>query len=294
MSVLAAGLALGWPGGAVLVEGDPSGAEAALRFAAAGGGFLAESPSVLDLSEGETVQSVEGVKGFVQRTGLGFDVVPGPLDAVSWARMWEMWPRAVEVLRAWPVPVIADLGRMQPGHGALPLARAVDVLLVLTHGDVAGLHAVRDRGPLLHNLLAVGGSGPQLGVLVRTVRVGGVESDVVRAIRERMDPAVVLGGVVEDAEAAQALSGAGWMRQGARERLMGSPFMGALSDLVGRIQRVWPDSSLPVETAVNRQSSSWSWRGGAADSGHRTASPDMSGLVEGLRHRASRLRGGGS
>ena len=82
---------------------------------------------------------------FAQDTSLGVPVVPGVLSAERFRALRSLWPRVAGELAAWPGTVIADLGRLQPGNPALPVAQASTAVLLLTRADLEGLYHLRDR-----------------------------------------------------------------------------------------------------------------------------------------------------
>ena len=118
---MAAALSVVWPGERVLLDADTAGGD--LPFRLWGSGPLP----------------------FAQDTSLGVPVVPGALSAERFRPLRAMWPRVAAELAAWPGTVIADLGRLQPGNDALPVAQESAAVLLLTRVDLESLAHLRDR-----------------------------------------------------------------------------------------------------------------------------------------------------
>jgi len=76
---------------------------------------------------------------------LGVPVVPGGLSAEAFTAMARLWPRVVEVAASWPGTVLADLGRLQPGDPAAPVAAMSTASLLLARPDLEGLYHLRER-----------------------------------------------------------------------------------------------------------------------------------------------------
>ena len=82
---------------------------------------------------------------YAQDTTLGVPVVPGVLSAERFRALRGLWPRVADELAAWSGTAIADLGRLQPGNPAMPLAQSSTAVLLLTTANLEGLYHVRDR-----------------------------------------------------------------------------------------------------------------------------------------------------
>src|ERR1700712_1629141 len=95
----------------------------------------------------------DGLRRFCQPTSLGVPVIPGPLTAQRWTPVRGLWPQIAKELADWPGTVIVDLGRMQPGNAALPVAQAATAVLLLGHADAEGLFGLRDRAASLAHVL---------------------------------------------------------------------------------------------------------------------------------------------
>jgi hypothetical protein len=170
VTTLAVALGLVWPGRPCLVmECDPSGGVLSFRMQHAElGGLLQPEPTVASLAAMVRLGlPADGVLRFCQPTSLGVAVVPGPLTAQRWVPVRGLWPQIAQELAAWPGTVIADLGRMQPGNAALPVAQAATAVLLLGHATAEGLYGLRDRAATLAHVLGdPGRERPSVAVVV--------------------------------------------------------------------------------------------------------------------------------
>jgi len=64
-----------------------------------------------------------------------------------------LWPQIAHELQRWPGTAVADLGRMQPGNAALPVAQASTAVLLIGRADTEGLHGLRERAASLAHVL---------------------------------------------------------------------------------------------------------------------------------------------
>jgi len=170
VTTLAVALGLVWPGQQCLVmECDPSGGVLSFRMQHAElGGLLQPEPTVASLAAMVRLGLPEdGLLRFCQPTSLGVAVVPGPLTAQRWVPVRGLWPQIAQELAAWPGTVIADLGRMQPGNAALPVAQAATAVLLVGHANAEGLFGLRDRAATLAHVLGdPGRERPSVAVVV--------------------------------------------------------------------------------------------------------------------------------
>ena len=145
--VTTAALALGmvWPTDRVLVEADPSGADLPFQLHTRDGGRLAPRRSVTELANGARLGSAEPVPTYAQDTSVGVPVVPGALGPETFRGMANLWPRIAAICAAWSGTVIADLGRLQPGHAALPMAKLAVGVVVVGRPSPGGLYRLRAR-----------------------------------------------------------------------------------------------------------------------------------------------------
>ncbi len=238
VSTLATVLALAWPGERVLLEADPSGGDLLLRVHAPRGEYLAREPTTLTLAT--AVRG--GARGaalpeFAQPTSLGIRVIPGPLNAEAWTPMSTLWASVVGVLGEWPGTVIVDLGRLQPGHPAMELAAAADVLLLVTSATVEGLFHARERARELDVLLGGRQARSPVGVVVRAEPK---DSSAVREVSQVLANLVpVVGGFANDPTGVKVL-----LEGFDSAHLRRTALMRSGTDLVARIQRTWPETKL--------------------------------------------------
>jgi hypothetical protein len=265
VTTLATALGLVWPGERLLLEADPSGADLPLRLRPGPGpdeglDYLAPQPTVLHLAMDAQSRPPDGnsvLSHYAQPTSLGVPVIAGVLLAEAWTPMRAMWGPLTAQARAWPGTLIVDLGRLQPGHPGVELARAADVVLVLTRVSVADprvsladtFHA-RGRVKALAELLQrPAPAPPAVGVVVRAGRSRGDPmreiGQMVAAIRAEIP---VVGGVADDPAGAALL----WRERPSSSDLQRSPLIRSVTDLRARIQRTW---SLPTAPAPQATSS---------------------------------------
>ena len=150
VTTLAAALWLVWPGERVLLDADTAGGDLPFRLWSNGSGAprerLSSSPSIASLATAARLGlTAAGPLPFAQDTSLGVPVVPGALSAERFRPLRAMWPRVAAELAAWPGTVIADLGRLQPGNDALPVAQQSTAVLLVTRVDLESLAHLRDR-----------------------------------------------------------------------------------------------------------------------------------------------------
>jgi len=150
VSTLATALGLVWPGERVLLDADAAGGDLPFRLWSAGPGAprerLSSSPSIASLATAARLGlTAAGPMPFAQDTSLGVPTVPGALSTERFRPLRGMWPRVAAELAAWPGAVIADLGRLQPGNDALPVAQQSTAVLLVTRVDLESLAHLRDR-----------------------------------------------------------------------------------------------------------------------------------------------------
>jgi len=213
VTTLVTALGLIWPAERVVLEADVSGADLPFRLQHQDGDRLLDpQPSVLALAaDVRAPQPAHDLAHYAQPTALGVPVVPGGLSAEAFTGMARLWPRVAEVAASWPGTVLADLGRLQPGDPAAPVAAMSTAVLLLARPDLEGLYHLRERvGELATTVGRPMLDRAPLAVVVRA-RAGtegnaGVEQ--VRALLEAVgSPVPVLGVFAEDPAAVAALRG---------------------------------------------------------------------------------------
>lgn len=203
---LAVALAARWPTeGAVVVEADPAGGDLAFRFGHHRDPGL--SAFAADTRGGEPGR---GLSAYAQRLAVGVDVVFAPAEPEAGQVVRLLAANGLGLLRAAAInrPVLVDVGRLEWGSPALPLACAADLLLVVTRAWPDAFDAVQVRRDRLLGL-------PGMRAAVRLVLAG----DVPCPPREiaAVIGLPVAGEVPEDPRGAAVLTGRlrpdrGWTR----------------------------------------------------------------------------------
>ena len=109
--------------------------------------------------------------------------------------MRELWPRTASEAAAWNGVVIADLGRLQPGHPALPLVQAAAVVVVLARPSVEGLYRLRHRVAELEHLFAGAAHAETPGLAVAVLAARGRRRAAVDQTRRVLGAAGLAAGV---------------------------------------------------------------------------------------------------
>jgi len=246
VTTLVTALGLIWPAERVVLEADVSGADLPFRLQHQDGDRLLDpQPSVLALAaDVRAPQPEHDLAWYAQPTALGVPVVPGGLSAEAFTGMARLWPQVAEVAASWPGTVLADLGRLQPGDPAAPVAAMSTAVLLLARPDLEGLYHLRER---VSELAATVGrptlDRTPLAVVVRA-RAGaegnaGVEQ--VRALLESIgSPVPVLGVFAEDPAAVAALRG----RQLTR-KLLNTDLLRSARTLAESLFIRWPQLAPP-------------------------------------------------
>ncbi len=154
-TTLAVALGLVWPGDRAVVECDPSGGALTFRMRhGLSGEMLYPEPTIASMAAVVRMGiSGDGIRRFCQPTSLGVPVIPGPLTAQKWVPVRGLWPQIAQELQGWSGTAIADLGRMQPGNAALPIAQAATAVLLVGRADTEGLYGLRERAASLAHVL---------------------------------------------------------------------------------------------------------------------------------------------
>lgn len=267
VTTLATALSLVWPGDKVLVEADPSGADLPFRLHHGDSGtWLNPDPSIASLAAvarlGPTPKSIVA---YAQPSSLGIPVIPGALSAERFAPLKALWPQVAAALSTEPGTVICDLGRLQPGHPALPIARASALVLLLARADLGGLFHLRERVAELTQ--AVGNPDRETNPVA--VVISGPQKTKAKALAETTallasigSPARVAGFIPHDQQGAQDLWGGS-----ATRRLAGSPLIRSVRQLAEHLLRAQPvlipaelpaaaNESVAAEVLLERESSS--------------------------------------
>ena len=240
----------------LLLEGDPSGGDLAFRLRDPAGGLLAREPTVLsaaaDAREGLPAGSLAT---YAQRTSLGVRVLLGAGSAESYAPMARLWPHVAAEAARWPGTVVADVGRLQPGNAAGPIAGASTGVLLVTRADAPEqLYHARDRAADLAARLGQGphphggpGRSPLAVVVVCPSRVADRAVGEVRALlaADAATSTIPVAGYLAHDPGGVAALGEGALSR----RLWGSDLIRSARGLVETLLQWWPDL-LPAPTPV--------------------------------------------
>jgi hypothetical protein len=240
-STLATALAMAWSGRRALLEADPSGGDAVFRARQVDGqAFLSPEPSVLTLAADSRVGIPQGrFADYAQDTGWGIPVIPGAAGAAAFSPMRQLWPAVAAEAARWDGVAFADLGRLQAGGPAMPVAKAAHALLVVSRLSVEDLYHLRER---VTDLAATVGD-PTLPRHPLAVVVSTPRKDATAAVRQvsRMlesvgSPIPVLGAFHQDDPAAADLR-----RGAASRRVTGGVMLASAATLCSEILRRWPE-----------------------------------------------------
>jgi hypothetical protein len=244
---LAVALGLVWPGEHLVMESDPSGGALSFRMRHAHTGELLEpEPTVASLGAVARLGlPPNGLMRFTQPTTLGVAVIPGPLTAERYAPLRSLWPQIATELCSWRGTVVADLGRMQPGHAALPVARAATAVLLVGRSDVEGLFGLRERAvELAHVLGDPDRERPSVAVVV--TGAPDTRREALRSAEAMLaaagSPVPVAGFFAQDPAGARAL----WAGQVTR-RLAGGELIRSARSIAETVMGWWPALAAPAE-----------------------------------------------
>jgi hypothetical protein len=180
--------------------------------------------------------------GFAQQTALGVPLIPGAATREDHHPMGELWAGVASEAAVWDGVVIADLGRCLPGHPAMPLLQAANVVLVLARPTVEGLYRLRHRVIQLEH--ARGGqhdpthddaAGVAVAVLASRGQRRGAIEQTTRVLRAAGLAATVAGAVSFDPAGVAAL-----YASRTRRRLTGSALVASAAVLAEALVGRWP------------------------------------------------------
>lgn len=241
VTTLATVLGVVWPAERVVLEADCSGADLPFRVRHADGDRLLDpQPSVLALAaDARGALPTGGLLNYAQPTTLGVPVIAGALSAEAYGPMARLWSRVAEAAGSWTGTAVADLGRLQPGDPALPVAKASTAVLLLARADLAGLYRLRDRvAELAGSVGDPSRDRSPVAVVVRT-RAGSEGRAAVGAVRQVLaaagSPIPILGVLTEDPAGAAGLDAGELSR-----RLLGSELIRSGRVLAEKALAWWP------------------------------------------------------
>jgi MinD-like ATPase involved in chromosome partitioning or flagellar assembly len=232
----AVALAAGWPNPAVVVEADPGGGDLALRLRLPSGEALPPTPTVLTLAAAarahleDTQLVVRHASGLSDRVG----VIPGHLLAEQSAGMAGAWEALAAVLSRSDLDVIVDVGRLDSGSPAMPVAAAADAVVVVGRPTTAGGLRLRERIKTLGPALAARRGRPAVvwAVVVTPARhAEAYTADLNHMLTSAGIEPVSVGHLVFDAAAASRID-AGEIPTG---RLSRTPLMRSARELASRL-----------------------------------------------------------
>lgn len=276
VTTLATALAFAWPGERVLLEADVSGGDLAFRARRPDADeFLPPQPTVLDLAAAARLQlAPDALPTYALATSWGFPIIQGPPSHAAYAPLKGLWAGVAREASGWSGTVFADLGRLQPGHPGIAIARAADVVLVLGRADVGGLHHLREH--VLAVSAAVGDPSHTRHPVCAVVRCADraqrqAARQAAHVLSLAGSPVPVLG-VFTDDPATAALLNEGRVTR----RLVGSRLLGSTSQLVRSILTTCPQ--LTPDVADHHVATDTT--GGDTVGGHRRAEIKRGGDVD--------------
>jgi hypothetical protein len=173
-------------------------------------------------------------------------VIPGALSAEAFAPMRSLWRAVAREAADWSGTVIADMGRLQPGHTALPIVQAADAVVLLARPTVDGLYHLRDRVTELAYLLgdpARPDTRVMVGILVAPKQERNALAQV-RMMLEAIGSPVQAAAVSEDSRTVQALLSARLDRRADK-----MPLLTSAADLAEALFAAFPRLSGPRQAA---------------------------------------------
>lgn len=244
----AVALAAGWPVPAVVVEADPGGGDLALRLRLPSGEALPPTPTVLTLAAaarahlGDRQLVVRHASGMSDRMG----VIPGPLLAEQSSGIAGSWEALAGALTSSDLDVIADVGRLDGGSAAMPLAAAAEAVLVVGRPTAAGGLRLRERVKALGPALAARRGNPARiwPVLVAPGRhAAAYAEDLTLLLADAGIHVDGVGHVVLDSAGAARIDGG----ENPTGRLSRTPLLRSAKELAGRLYELGPGRATQTE-----------------------------------------------
>jgi hypothetical protein len=230
----AVALAAAWPGSAVVVEADPGGGDLALRLRLPSGEALPPTPTVLTLAAaarqhvGDPQLVVRHASGMSDHMG----VIPGPMMAEQSAGIAGSWDPLAAALSRSAIDVIVDVGRLDTGSPAMPVAAAADVVVIVGRPTEVGGLRLRERVKALGPALSARRGRPAMiwpVVVAPTRHADDYAADLQHLLNAAGVRPVGVSHIVHDAAAVARLE-AGENPTG---RLLRTPLLRSAKDLAG-------------------------------------------------------------
>ncbi|MCW2528610.1 MAG: hypothetical protein JWM76_3470 [Pseudonocardiales bacterium] len=246
VSTTATVLAMVWPGDRVLLEADPSGGDASLRMRTPDGELLARQPALRGLAvDARSATLPMSLPSYAHQTSLGVPVIPATdMRTDDFALIARQWPAIAAAAHHWTGTVIADLGRLQEGSTAGPVAAMSTIVVLIARATPEGLYHLRERATVLTARLGQGlqGRSPLTVAVLCPAREHEARLRDVRthlAAEASTSTIPVSGWIADDAPTVRA------MRQGQLTRkLARSDLVQSARELVATLLSTWPPSEL--------------------------------------------------
>lgn len=205
VTTAALALATVWPRPVALAELDPAGADLALRLTDdTGRPTLKAEPGLLSFAAASRGVGNPNLRDHLQplpyATAHPAAVMPGLANAEQGAGMVSLWTAVAAALTGVrDVDVLADLGRLQPGSHAMPVAVRADVLVGVARSDAEGMLRLRDR--FVHLLTALPNDDPgrarrAVAILVGADRSAGEATSAMRNLLAHAGLSVQMAGCI--------------------------------------------------------------------------------------------------
>ena len=247
VTTLATVLSLVWPGESTILEADPSGGDLTFRLRNAttpAQEFLQTEPSVFQLAaDARTGLLADDQLGrYAQPTTLGVQAIPAPLRPERFNALRPVWPAVASRAAASREVVVADLGRLQPGHTAWPIAKAATAVLLLAKPGPEGLYHLRERVAQLASQL--GEEGRTRNPVAVVMLAGARQRNKVLESAEHIlqaagSPIPVVGWMAYDPAAVLLL------RDTMSRSLRSSELLRSVRELTDNVRHLWPQLGGP-------------------------------------------------
>ncbi len=209
---LALAVAAWWPGGATVLEADPTGTDLAYRCRHQSGREVASAPNLLGLATAVRSSQLDAppdpgvLDEHAQPLACGARLVPG-VPAPSQARgLGSLWGQVAHAAEGSSSDVVADLGRLERTSVTTPLASAATALVVVCQPQLESVMHAKDLLAEVAPALSVRRSGRTVvPVVVGPARqgaadavdvdqiLGGLGLPVARTVPIAYDPSALAG-----------------------------------------------------------------------------------------------------